>query len=63
MNKQCKDCIHINVCAYKEHYDDVVNMYKAIREESSKYPWFRLELTCVQYLREAILKGDPDPFA
>lgn len=62
MNKQCKDCIHINVCAYKEHYDDVANMYKAIREESSKYPWL-LELTCVQYLQKEILKEDPDLFA
>lgn len=27
-NEQCKDCIHRDVCAYKEHYEDVVKFYE-----------------------------------
>lgn len=49
VNKECESCIHNQVCAYKEHYEDVVKLYKASIDEAGKYPWFKLEITCVQY--------------
>lgn len=49
MNNQCKSCIHKSVCAYKEHYEDAVNLYKEAQAEAGKYPWFRVEITCCQY--------------
>ena len=52
VNEQCNDCIHRDVCAYKRHYEDVINMYKQARKEAGKYPWFCLDITCVKYLKE-----------
>ena len=48
-NEQCKDCIHRDVCAYKDHYEDVVELYKKVIEETSKYPWFKFSIYCVKY--------------
>lgn len=32
MNKQCKSCIHGDVCAYKEHYEDAVELYEKAKK-------------------------------
>ena len=52
MNEQCKDCIHQAVCAYKEHYEDALELYKKAREECGKYPWFKCNIDCIQYRKE-----------
>lgn len=52
MFEQCKFCIHNTVCAYKEHYEDAVELYKKAREESGKYPWFKVKIECEQYRKE-----------
>ena len=58
MNDQCKYCIHKNVCAYKAHYEDVVELYKKAREECGKYPYFKCSVTCVQYQKDTLnLRG------
>lgn len=49
MNEQCKFCIHSDVCAYREHYEDAMKLYKEARNECSKYPWFKCEIVCVKY--------------
>lgn len=51
MNNQCKFCIHKDVCAYKEHYEDAVKLYEKARNECGKYPWFKCDIVCVQYLK------------
>lgn len=48
-NEQCKDCIHRDVCAYKDHYEDVVKLYEKASEEASKYPWFTFSIYCIKY--------------
>jgi hypothetical protein len=48
-NEQCKDCIHRDVCAYKEHYEDVVKLYEKASEEAGKYPWFKFTIYCVKH--------------
>lgn len=52
MNEQCKFCIHNCVCAYKEHYEDVVKLYEQVRAECSKYPCFKVKIECAQYRKE-----------
>ena len=52
MNEQCKFCIHNRVCAYKEHYEDAVNLYKQAITECEKYPWFKFKIECTQYRKE-----------
>ena len=44
MNNQCKDCIHKNVCAYREHYEDANELYEKgykelilIAQDTSRY--------------------------
>jgi hypothetical protein len=54
MNEQCKYCIHKTVCAYKEHYEDAVELYKKAREECAKYPWFKCDIKCIQYQKETL---------
>ena len=49
MNEQCKFCIHSDVCAYKEHYEDAVKLYEKAKNECGKYPWFKCEIVCVKY--------------
>ena len=56
MNNQCKFCIHSAVCAYKEHYEDAVKLYENARHVCSKYPWFKCDITCVQYLKAESVK-------
>lgn len=56
MNKQCEFCIHSSVCAYKEHYEDVVELYENARKECSKYPWFKCNIECVQYHKKDNLR-------
>lgn len=48
-NEECESCIHAPVCAYKEHYEDAVKLYKAAIDEAGKYPWFKVDIHCVQY--------------
>ena len=49
MNEQCKFCIHSAVCAYKEHYEDAVELYEKAKDECSKYPFFVCEIRCIKY--------------
>ena len=62
MNEQCKFCIHADVCAYKEHYEDAVSLYEKARNECRKYPWFKCKIECVKYqksnMREKTDLGD-----
>lgn len=53
-NKECESCIHAPVCAYKEHYEDAVKLYEAAIDEAGKYPWFKIDINCVQY--ESIIR-------
>lgn len=48
-NEQCRDCIHRDVCAYKEHYEDAVKLYEDAQKEAGKYPWFKVSIYCVKY--------------
>ena len=52
MNDQCKFCNHKNVCAYKNHYDDVIKLYEKAIAECGKYPYFKFKIKCVQYMRD-----------
>ena len=52
MNKQCKFCIHSDVCAYREHYEDAVELYINAKKECGKYPFFVCDIRCIKYLRE-----------
>lgn len=52
MNRQCKFCIHGDVCAYKEHYENAVVLYEKARKECSKYPYFKCDIVCVKYLKK-----------
>ena len=58
MNKQCKFCIHRDVCAYKEHYEDAVKLYEKARNECGKYPWFKCDIVCIQYLKAESEKNE-----
>ena len=49
MNEQCKFCIHSDVCAYKEHYKDAVELYEKAKNECSKYPYFVCDIRCNKY--------------
>lgn len=49
-NCQCVDCIHKDVCAYKDHYEDAVKLYEQANKEASKYPWFDWTIHCIKYL-------------
>ena len=49
MKKQCKSCIHSEVCSYKEHYEDAVELYEKARNECSKYPFFVCDIKCIKY--------------
>jgi hypothetical protein len=44
---QCKFCIHRDVCFHKEHYED----YEKAVNECGKYPYFRCDIVCIQYLK------------
>ena len=50
MNNQCKFCIHRDVCAYRDHYEDAVKLYEKARGECGKYPWFRCDIVCIKYV-------------
>ena len=52
MNEQCKFCIHKDVCAYKEHYEDAVKLYEKARIECARYPFFKCNIECVQYRKD-----------
>ena len=52
MNKQCKFCIHSDVCAYKEHYENAVDLYEKARNECSKYPYFKCDIVCTKQLKK-----------
>lgn len=52
MNEQCKFCIHRNVCAYREHYEDAVKLYEKAKTECEKYPCFKCKIECDQYRKE-----------
>ena len=52
MNEQCKFCIHNSVCAYKDHYEDAVQLYEKVSAECGKYPWFKCKIECVQYRKD-----------
>lgn len=56
-NKQCKDCTHRDVCAYKEHYEDAVKLYEDAAIEASKYPWFAFSIYCVKYVTDIMLSS------
>lgn len=64
MNKQCKFCIHNDVCAYKEHYKDAVELYEKAKNECGKYPYFVCDIRCVKYLSKVEPQdeqvGNPD---
>ena len=49
MNKQCRSCIHSDVCAYREHYEDAVELYEKAKNECGKYPYFVCDIRCVKY--------------
>lgn len=51
MNNQCKYCIHGDVCAYREHYEDAVKLYEKVKHECGKYPWFKCDIVCIQYIK------------
>ena len=51
MNKQCKSCIHYDVCAYKEHYKDAVELYEKAKNECGEYPYFVCDIRCIKYCR------------
>ena len=48
-SEQCENCIHRDVCAYKEHYEDAMKLYKDAQEEATQYPWFKVSIDCVKY--------------
>lgn len=52
MNKQCKFCIHSDVCAYKEHYKGAVELYETAKNECGKYPYFVCDIKCIKYLKK-----------
>ena len=52
MNKQCKFCIHSDVCAYKKYYEDAVKLYENAKNECGKYPYFVCDIRCVKYLKK-----------
>lgn len=52
MNKQCKFCIHSDVCAYKEHYKGAVELYETVKNECGKYPYFVCDIRCIKYLKK-----------
>lgn len=60
MNEQCKFCTHQNVCAYKEHYENVIELYEKAMAECSKYPWFKCKIECTQYRREYVHRNVED---
>lgn len=53
INKQCESCIHNEVCIYKEHYKDAIELYRMAKNECEKYPYFVCNITCVKYLEKA----------
>lgn len=52
MNEQCKTCIHRDVCAYREHYKDAVELYEKAQNECGKYPWFICDIRCTKYFKK-----------
>lgn len=52
INRQCRSCIHSDVCSYKEHYEDVVDLYRTTKNECEKYPYFVCDIKCVKYLKK-----------
>ena len=54
MNKQCKFCIHSDVCAYKKHYEDAVELYEKAKNECGKYPYKKAQQVTFDVFREVI---------
>ena len=52
MNKQCNFCIHRDVCVYREHYEDAVELYEKAKNECGKYPYFVCDIRCVKHLEK-----------
>ena len=52
MNNQCTFCIHADVCAYREHYKEAVELYHKAKEECGKYPYFKCDIVCVKYCKK-----------
>ncbi len=46
MNKQCKFCVHSDVCAYKEYFEEAVELYKKVKYGSSKHPHSVCDISC-----------------
>lgn len=55
-NEQCIQCIHRDVCAYSEHYEDAVKLYEDAQKEAGKYPWFRVAIDCTKYENETYIR-------
>ena len=58
MSEQCKTCMHFSVCAYREHYEDVMKLYEKARAECSQYPNFRVRIECCYYHKISVVMGD-----
>ena len=56
INNQCKYCIHNDICAYREHYEEAVKLYEKAKKECGKYPWFICDIRCIKYLEKRRLK-------
>lgn len=54
MNKQCKLCIHNEVCGYKEHYKDAVEIYEKVKHECGNYPYFVCDIRCIKYHKKEV---------
>ena len=52
MNEQCKTCIHRGVCAYKEHYEEALKLYKDAKNKCDKYPCFKCDIVCIYHRTE-----------
>ena len=49
LNIQCRSCIHREVCVYKEHYKDAVELYEMVKRECGKYPYFICDIRCIKH--------------
>ena len=56
VNEQCKNCIHRDVCAYREHLDDAIALYEDAKKEAGKYPYFKMSFDCIKHKTESNIK-------
>lgn len=48
---QCEKCIHRDVCAYREHFEKMIEAYEKAKRGPDKFSWLKATFECNLYSR------------